>query len=159
MNYDLEMVERSRFPAEYRRSLARYYSALPEEARIHAHSMCCAMGQSAEEAYLKFLDALRTMRLSESRRGEHDEQTEGLGTAIRLWRTKGVRRNKPNIKTAFIRLHYHELKDLRENGLSWRGLETYLYEKYKVKIGFSFLRRIFADTTYEGQFRKEAPSE
>jgi len=64
------------------------------------------------------------------------------------------KRNKPNVKTAFIRLHYHELKDLREKGLSWRELETYLYETYKTKIGFSFLRKVFTDATYERQFGK-----
>ena len=154
MDYDLKIVESSGFTADYRRALARYYGALPEQARIHAHQMCLNKGQSAEAAYRGFLEALHTMKFSESRRGERDEETERLGTAIRLWRVKGARRNKPNVKTAFIRLHYHELKDLREKGLSWRELETYLYETHKIKIGFSFLRKIFTDATYERQFGK-----
>ena len=40
MDYDLEIVERSGFTADYRQVLARYYGALPEQARIHAHGMC-----------------------------------------------------------------------------------------------------------------------
>ncbi len=154
MDYDLKIVESSGFTADYRRVLARYYGALPEQARIHAHQMCLNKGQSAEVAYRGLLEALHTMKLSESRRGERDEETERLGTAIRLWRLKGARRNKPNVKTAFIRLHYHELKDLREKGLSWREMETCLYETHKIKIGFSFLRKIFTDATYERQFGK-----
>jgi hypothetical protein len=155
MDYDLEIVERSGFTADYRHALVRYYGALPEQARIHAHGMCLDKGQqSAEVAYRGLLEALHAMKLSESRRGEHDEETERLGTAIRLWRVKGARRNKPNVKTAFIRLHYHDLKDLREKGLSWRELETYLYDTHKVKIGFSFLRKVFSDATYERQFGK-----
>jgi hypothetical protein len=154
MDYDLKIVESSGFTADYRRVLARYYGALPEQARIHAHQMCLNKGQSAEAAYKGLLEALHAMKLSESRRGERDEETERLGTAIRLWRVKGARRNKPNVKTAFIRLRYHELKDLREKGLSWRELETYLYETHKIKIGFSFLRKIFTDVTYERRFGK-----
>jgi hypothetical protein len=154
MDYDLEILERSGFTAEYRRVLARYYGTLPEQARIHAHGMCLGKEQSAEEAYRGLLEALRAMKLSESRRGERDEETERLATAIRLWRVKGARRSKPNVKTAFIRLHYHELKDLREKGLSWRELETYLSETHKIKIGFSFLRKIFTDARYERQFGK-----
>lgn len=154
MDYDLKIVESSGFTADYRRVLARYYGALPEQARIHAHQMCLNKGQSAEAAYKGLLEALHAMKLSESRRGERDEETERLGTAIRLWRVKGARRNKPNVKTAFIRLHYHELKDLREKGLSWRELETYLYQTHKIKIGFSFLRKVFSDATYERQFGK-----
>ena len=154
MDYDLKIVESSGFTADYRRVLARYYGALPEQARIHAHQMCLNEGQSAEAAYKGLLEALHVMKLSESRRGERDEETEWLGTAIRLWRVKGARRHKPNVKTAFIRLHYHELKDLREKGLSWRELETYLYETHKIKIGFSFLRKIFTDVTYERRFGK-----
>ena len=153
MDYDLEIVGKSGFTPEYRRTLVRYFGTLPEQARIHALGMC-GTGHSAEEAYMKVLTALHTMKLSESRRGEHDEETERLGTAIRIWRVKGARRNKPNIKTAFIRLHYHELQDLREKGLSWRELETYLYETHKVKIGFSFLRKVFTDAAYERQFRR-----
>ncbi len=149
MDYDLEIVKRSGFTADYRQVLARYYGTLPEQARIHAHGMCLDKEQSAEEAYKGLLEALHAMKLSESRRGEYDEETERLATAIRVWRVKGARRNKPNVKTAFIRLHYHELKDLREKGLSWRELETYLYETYKTKIGFSFLRKVFTDATYE----------
>ena len=152
MDYDLKMVERSGFTADYRHVLVRYYGALPEQARIHAHEMCLNKGQSAEEAYRGLLEVLHAMKLSESRRGEHDEETEKLGTAIRLWRVKGARRNKPNVKTAFIRLHYHELKDLREKGLSWRELETYLHNTHKMKIGFSFLRKVYTDATYERQF-------
>jgi hypothetical protein len=154
MDYDLEIVKRSGFTADYRQVLARYYGTLPEQARIHAHQMCLNKGQSAEVAYRGLLEALHAMKLSESRRGEHDEETERLGTAIRIWRVKGARRNKPNVKTAFIRLHYHELKDLREKGLSWRELETYLHETHKIKIGFSFLRKVFTDATHESQFGK-----
>ncbi len=154
MDYDLEIVESSGFTADYRQVLARYYGTLPEQARMQAHRMCLGKDKSAEEAYKGLLEALHAMKLSESRRGERDEETERLGTAIRLWRVKGARRNKPNAKTAFIRLHYHELKDLREKGLSWRELETYLYQTHKIKIGFSFLRKIFTDATYERQFGK-----
>jgi len=154
MDHDPEIVVRSGFTADYRQVLARYYGALPEQAKMHAHQMCLNKGQSAEEAYKGLLEALHVMKLSESRRGEHDEETERPATAIRLWRVKGARRNKPNIKTAFIRLHYHELKDLREKGLSWRELETYLCQTHKTKIGFSFLRRVFTDLTYERQFGK-----
>ena len=141
MDYDLEIVKRSGFTADYRQVLARYYGALPEQARIHAHGMCLDKGQSAEEAYRGLLEALHAMKLSESRRGEHDEETERLATAIRLWRVKGARRNKPNVKTAFIRLHYHELKDLREKGLSWRELETYLYRDAQDQDRLLFLKK------------------
>jgi hypothetical protein len=154
MDYDLEIVKRSGFTADYRQVLARYYGTLPEQARIHAHQMCLDKEQSAEVAYKGLLEALHAMKLSESRRGEYDEETERLATAIRVWRVKGARRNKPNVKTAFIRLHYHELKDLREKGLSWREMETYLYQTHKIKIGFSFLRKVFTDATYERQFGK-----
>lgn len=147
--YDLKIVERSGFPAKYRRTLARYYGTLPEQARIHAHKMCLDKARSGEEAYKCLLEVLHTMKLSESRRFEHDEETERLGTDIRIWRSKEETRKKPKIKTEFIRFNYHEIKEIREKGLSWRQLATYLEKTHKVTIGFSFLRRVFTEMAYE----------
>jgi hypothetical protein len=145
MDYDLEYVEKTGLSADYRQSLARYFGTLPEQARIHAFRMWLdAVGArvpQAEEAYGCFLTTLHILKRSESRHGEHEE----LGTRLRLWRVKGARRQKPKAKTAFIHLHFHELHDLRTNGLSWRDLETYVYEKHKIKIGFSYLRRVLAE--------------
>ena len=145
MDYDLMYVEKTGLNAESRQSLVRYFASLPEQARIHAFRMWLdAVGTGvpqAEEAYGCFLTTLHLLKRSESHRGEHEE----LGSALRLWRVKGARRQKPKAKTAFIHLHFHELRDLRNNGLSWRNLETYVFEKHKIKIGFSFLRRVFAE--------------
>ena len=62
MDYDLEIVKRSGFTADYRQVLARYYGTLPEQARIHAHRMCLDKGQSAEVAYRGLLEALDAMK-------------------------------------------------------------------------------------------------
>ncbi len=146
MDYDLEYVEKTGLSADYRQNLVRYFASLPEQARIHAFRIWLdAVGTSvpqAEEAYGCFLVALDTLKRSESRHGEHDEE---LGTALRIWRVKGARRQRPKAKTAFIHLHFHEHQELRTNGLSWRKLEIYVFEKHKIKIGFSYLRRVFAE--------------
>lgn len=161
--YDIKYVEKmSGLKTEYRNTLAEYYRKLPEHARIYAHTMSLNLlnegnlvddgHSSTEHVYVFFLKALKKMKLSESHRREQDEEMEKLGMAIRIWRAKERKRRKPNVKGAFIEIHYHELRDLRGKDLSWRELETYIQNEHKVKIGFSYIRKIFREIEYERQF-------
>jgi hypothetical protein len=148
-NYDLSSIETPGFAKDYRRMLARYYGDLPEQARIHVHKMCLGRAQSPEESYRIFLETLHAMKLTESPFRYEDEERARLGTAIRLWRLEEKKRKKPKVKTAFVHLHYHEILELREQGLTWRQLEHCLKKTHSVQIGFSFLRRVFMETAYE----------
>jgi len=165
MDYNLKYVDEiSGITGQYRSTLVNYFAKLPESGRIHAFMICVDLlnknitssddKYSYEKAYTCFIKALQKMKLSESMYREQNEESEKLSTLLRGWKVKEMARLKPSRKKAFIELHFHDLVDLKKEGRTWREIENYLQKTYKIKIGFSYLRKVYAEIEYERIFNK-----
>ena len=81
---------------------------------------------------------------------EDDAQEERRRARIKYY--AGLRRDKPSPKKELIRVRFfEEIKQLREDGFSWRQVTIFLKEYHKAVFGWSYLK-----TTYEALEKERA---
>lgn len=164
MHYDQKEVDRLSGTTEAQRAtLFRWLAKQGEQTRIEAAKLQTDLirqnrQQSDKSKHPEFVFAMHILALvkmhwietAQSQKVQMSESEAAKLTGIRIERIKAQRRKKSSPKKEAIRIRfYHEIKMLRENGLSWRQVSDYIAKNHKTRIGFSYLRETFAELTEE----------
>jgi len=159
---DRKIIDRlSKTTAEGREILFRWFTdqgdvirvaAVREQGELAArHKDEYQKAYRAEFYYAMLVRAVAKLRWIESshvQKASLAEEEAGELTARRRERIKDkarARRNKPSPKKEIIRIRFfEEIRQLREEGFSWRQISIFLKEYRKESFGWTYLK-----TTYE----------
>lgn len=164
MRYDEKEVDRlSETSATERASLYRWLAKQGEQTRIEAmklqtdlirqHRDRADKEKRPEFHYAMHVLALVKMHWIETAQSQKARLTNTEAaklTEIRIERVLAQKRKKSSPKKEAIRIRFfHEVKMLREKGLSWRQVSDYIAKNHKTKIGYSYLRECFVELSAE----------
>ena len=165
--YDLREVEElTGLTREERDHAMRWLAKQPEPVRMEAVKLGLdkvkklagerkVREKATEVLYAMLVRAARDMWWVEQakalkRKGKVDEETARRILEIRAARIKAGRKRKSAKKYRRIKLElYWRIKQLLEQGLSWRQIAEYLAKYHKLRISHSYLREAFLRASKE----------
>jgi hypothetical protein len=166
MNYDITEVDRlSSTSATQRAANIRWLARHGEQTQIEAIKLMTDLirqyrranqGQLMTPEFGHAMHALALVKMTwmetaEKRKGGKLSEAEYEKIhAVRVDRIKAKKHRKGSPKREMIRVRfYHDIKDLRQKGLSWREVADYLSTHHKTKLAYSYLRDTFNALTAE----------
>ena len=157
--YDIGYIEQlTSFDTARRTELVRYYAKLPDAVRCESHRMQSDLmrqhkakrqtGRSTEFFHAMFLLALSKMQWIENSQAVKsalpDEQSAKI-TRIQVARIKAEKKNKEAPTRQWITLRHEDIRQLRDEGLSWRQISDYYARFRRKRINHSYLRSCYLE--------------
>lgn len=152
--YDETFLESlTRFGDHDRDSLIRYYLNLPESLRIEAHRLqeafkCNYSGgvseKFAEVSYAMLLRAIHRIRSEERNDASKLDDPKRQDLIRREFARFNKQRKSPSRNLICIRL-FTLIEDLRNKGISWRGIQKYIALYHKRNIAHSYIKRCWEE--------------
>lgn len=154
---DEDYIERlTGMKARMRLELAGYYGRLNESGKIEAHRRATdvfrfwrSQGKTekqrdGENNYAALLTALKTMRNEERKPPDKISGDEQLRLRIKRM-AKDRKPKSAKMKDILEKRYMTEIGRLREEGLSWRQISSYMKKYHGKMISHTYLKRIFEE--------------
>ena len=142
---------------DQRQALINYYNQAPESIRVYIHSLQTDIlrklrshshkNKRPEYTYACLLLAVHDLKnreksLSKKRNLTSDDAHELTQLRVHTIKAeKGKRKKSPTKKLVETR-YLEEIKNLRQEGLSWRDVSRYIRKYHRRKISHSYLQQI-----------------
>ena len=158
-NYDVDYIRKlTGIPSSEEDKLIRFFYRLGTRARVEAFKLELDLyrkhfhererGKIPEFTYAMFLLAIKSMHKVELQlkiKKALSLQEAGKITKLRIERLKAKKRVKKSNKREYVEQNLAMIKQLRDAGLSWRDVSTYIKKYHRVKIAPSYLHMICKD--------------
>jgi DNA-directed RNA polymerase beta subunit len=101
--------------------------------------------QEAKEMIEKIVNELQTQELllQKARSKQHIDDDATLIERLQRMKIKSKNAKNESKNQKFVRLHYFDIKKMREQNYSWQEISKYLAKQHKHKIYYTTLIRIF----------------
>jgi len=101
--------------------------------------------QEANEMIEKIINELKTQELllQKAKSKQHIDDDAILIERLQKMKIKSKNAKNESKNQKFVRLHYFDIKKMREQNYSWQEISKYLAKQHKHKIYYTTLIRIF----------------
>ena len=101
--------------------------------------------QEANEIIEKIVNELQTQELllQKARSKQHIDDDAILIERLQRMKIKSKNAKNESKNQKFVRLHYFDIRKMREENYSWQEISKYMAKQHKYKVHYTTLMRIF----------------